>query len=614
MSTAVIEYLDKSITRLNQATLYLYLDHNETDEQRFSDLMRDLLKQLIQLMHSKHNQRFSAESYNRLKAMRDEPSTMMLKPDDESVQEMLINELKRFDRTYVIVDALDECIDGALLRQKLQCLKEHNVKFWFTQCSKGDEGPRRTAYCNKCKKEPLGAYWRCVICTGVDDEGYDIYPECRERRVSCEDASHELEWFDFARLEINANEEDIRRYVTWRLQKEVEIGSSPYDERLGSGVISTSLGDRCRDDEPLTEKIKDVISTKAEGNFLLASLYLQLIQDPLSSVLEVLESPLPQTHEEAYEAIMNRIESDYNAVRRSLVKKLLTLIVCTRRPLSWAEMNQAIDIEMGHRTFRPGRRNQKSHVLRLALGLVTIEPSSGATDSGAVRIIHKTAQRYFEKTRDKWFDSWRADIASITLTYLNFPTFTKPCVGDSFMQRKQENPFLAYAGAYWGVHAREEGCSPEIEKLVLQIVDNPERLQAIVQALYHLEPQKFQGWDNPKNVSPVHMLAWFGLDNAIGRLREQQSPMRFMRPLNSTDDEHQRTPLMYACRQGFAVQWKSSLPLELIRIFLTSSRMLLCFMLCYLSSRRACMYSNLFCERSRSTSVFLIQVARIEQH
>ena len=559
MSAMAIDCLRERTMNTNQAVLFLYLNYKEHDDQTVEKLMNNLLRQLI--VH-KRDRGMQASSFADLKHMCQKDQEEGLGPDPKEISNLLSKELQTLDRTYLIVDAMDECSDSVELRDRLYGFKKDRVSFWFTQRSTGNEGRHRIS-CAKCPKERLGVYYHCASCKGQNDAEFDICQECFDAHSHCNDASHVLVRFDEVRIEIKAQDKDIREYVTWELDHQLALGNRSIDSRFKDEVQSTSLlGDNCRNEPELPEKIKEAITEAAKGRFLQAKLYMETLKHQPSpqDILDAIAN-LPENFEDSYDELMKRIE-DYSFQENGLAKKLLYWIVCTQRPLLWRELEQALAVKVGDDKFNPKRKVGEGHLLKLAAGLITIEQSSSTSRGGAVRLIHQSAQAYFEETRDRWFSSWRTDIAATTLTYLTFNVFAEPCRGPEkyslFEERQQKNPFFAYAGSYWGFHVREEGsnakegCSADVKKLVLQIVRCQSRLDAMVQALYYLDSLRSNSWDVLKGIKPIHILAWFGLDDIIQELLVGQSESQVKDILNCQDNGQGRTALLYACKQGHA--------------------------------------------------------------
>lgn len=70
-----------------------------------------------------------------------------------------------------------------------------------------------------------------------------------------------------------------------------------------------------------------------------------------------------------------------------------------------------------------------------------------------------------------------------------------------------------------------------------------------VQALCYLDVSRMNSWDVQKRVGSIHLLAWFGLNDALEDILRGLSKSACLSLLNSRNHTHGRTVLMYACRQ-----------------------------------------------------------------
>ncbi|KAJ9663002.1 hypothetical protein H2201_005880 [Coniosporium apollinis] len=88
------------------------------------------------------------------------------------------------------------------------------------------------------------------------------------------------------------------------------------------------------------------------------------------------------------------------------------------------------------------------------------------TESNIIRLVHYTAQEYFERTREKHLPDGPKLIASACLTYLSFDAFSEGhCRSNQDLEsRLAEYPLLPYSAEYWADHARED-----IEESILNL-------------------------------------------------------------------------------------------------------------------------------------------------
>ena len=403
-------------------------------------------------------------------------------------------------------------------------------------------------FCSNCGERPLRLYFSCKICA---DGYFDLCQSCMDKGVHCEDESHTLRELYWEReINIEPSEEEIKRYVQWVLDKELRLGiSNSGDRRLHVRQRGTTpLGRLCRKDSNLENKILSVVVARANGMFMLANLYMNSLKVKLSlpEVMDALEN-LPHSYYDMYEKTMERIDAPSLGDRENnasgLAKRVLSWVACAYRPLSLLELEDALAIDLEKPDTRTTSEYDQITLLEITAGLLTIDP-----DEKAVRLVHFTAQEYFNEKREKWFPNASADIARACLQYLSHEDLLEPCQGiwedKEFETRKRKHPFLSYAYQHWGDHARIAGSDPATEAAVLHFASNPKKIASFTQAAWYLDSTDDTNWDIRKDASSLHVCAWFGLTNVVPKLLNRGLDIDCQDPI------YEQTPLMYACRRG----------------------------------------------------------------
>jgi hypothetical protein len=138
---------------------------------------------------------------------------------------------------------------------------------------------------------------------------------------------------------------------------------------------------------------------------------------------------------------MARIKSQPEA-SGELAKKVLFWITCAKRSLTRIELQHALSIKVGDSEWREEYLPEVEDMVSVCAGLVTVDE-----ESGIIRLVHHTAQEYFERTQNHWFQDAGTDIANICVTYLSFNAFEAgSCHTDEeFKARLQLNPLYYYA-------------------------------------------------------------------------------------------------------------------------------------------------------------------------
>ncbi|KAJ7108280.1 ankyrin repeat-containing domain protein [Mycena epipterygia] len=202
-------------------------------------------------------------------------------------------------------------------------------------------------------------------------------------------------------IDVCATEHDIRRYV------DIHILQSP---RLSRHIKTRP---------ELQEEICSKIISNVEGMFLLAKLHIESLATKntvkaVRDTLQHLPKDLDQTYDEAMERINCQNEDD-----KQLGKLALTWVAYAKRPLSVAELREAIAIDHDTSTLDVDELLDINTILSVSAGLIIVDEAMSI-----VRLIHYTTQHYFEKIQMTEFTSAHSDIASKCFTYLSFSEFS----------------------------------------------------------------------------------------------------------------------------------------------------------------------------------------------
>jgi len=237
--------------------------------------------------------------------------------------------------------------------------------------------------------------------------------------------------------------------------------------------------------------------------------------------------------DKAYQDVMERINKQQPGFRQ-LAEKVLSWITCAKRPLTTSELQHALAVEVGDSKLDEDNLCRTERMASVCAGLVTIDE-----ESGIIRLVHYTTQKYLERTQDKWFPNAEAEIATICVTYLSFDTFESGvCRTDSdFKKRLRLNKLYDYASHCWGHHAREASTSCQG---VIKFLQKQAPVEASSQALFaNLMSQIFL-----MKITGLHLAAYWGLNATVQLLLAAE-----IVDVNSKDS-WDRTPLSYAAENG----------------------------------------------------------------
>ncbi|KLJ06231.1 hypothetical protein EMPG_10341 [Blastomyces silverae] len=329
-------------------------------------------------------------------------------------------------------------------------------------------------------------------------------------------------------LEIRASDSDVEKYLREHMSQ------------LPS-FVRTSADD-------IQEEIIKGIRNAVDGMFLLARFHLDSLtsKPSLKAIRKALEK-LPRgsnAYDAVYQNTMERIENQ-PPVQVDLAKRIISWIVCTRRPLKVIELRHALAVEPQENELDQTNLPDENMMLSTCAGLVTVD-----SKSRIIRLVHYTAQQYFDRTQASWFLMAHKDIATTCLAYLSFDVFSSRT-----SERDEERELLLkkyrfydYSAKNWGHHAR--GHSVE-ESLVMDFLGDDFKVAASAK---HLDiPLDIVTLDEsfpPPASNALRILkgtflaAHFGLDSVLRAILDNTPSYARLR------DSKGRTPLCYAAGSG----------------------------------------------------------------
>ena len=544
LSSIVVQRLRDEVEKNQKnkvAVLCMFLDYKESKQQTLNRLLGSLLKQLVQAQGDTVR---SAELRKIWKESVSESSPTLV-----DLERVLHLDIQTYERVYLVVDALDECpstVEPPLM-EKLRNMPSEKTSIMVT-ARPLDEVIQTVVCCSVCGRKPLQLYYHCTIC---DSGEFDLCQICKDDKKHCKIKSHSLaEPYSTREINVEASHDEIRQFFEHSINVTIKIGTTGVsDPRLPTSHRGTTrLGRMCLKDPCLKDEILSTVPEMADGQFLLAKLYMDALNVKLheKDVRDLLQD-LPKDFNVLYEQVMERINTPANINENSpaLAKKMLSWIVCTHRPLTLMEMQDALAIDPKDTEFDPNAICDKVTLLEITAGPVTV-----ASDAGEVRLVHLTAHAYFERQRERWFQDADLDIALVALHCLNYKDVSHTSVGgdeedEEFNEKRKSHPFLAYASQYWGDHAHAARRDPRLQSAVVEYLGDAQKVASTVLALWYLDSTSSASWDLRRDASGLHVAAWFGLAYAIPDLHKN-----FGMDVNGQDPKFGQTSLMYACRRG----------------------------------------------------------------
>ena len=165
--------------------------------------------------------------------------------------------------------------------------------------------------------------------------------------------------------------------------------------------------------------------------------------------------------------------------------------------------------------------------IRCCQGLVAID-----SESKVIRLVHYTAQEFFDRNRSLYFPEANVDMTEACLTYLMFEVFKQgptdyvsprhlgmaalsfkgPVSESRFLSsRQQRHPLQQYIAQHWGAHARGK-VESILQDKILAFLQTPQALASAVQAQYaytYTHHHRTLSWNEPL---PLHVAISFDLE------------------------------------------------------------------------------------------------------
>lgn len=484
----LIDSLQKATRNRDVGIAYIYCSYKERQRQSSSNLIASIFQQfLMQKSDIPIDVINLYERHTRIKT----------RPLLNDYLRHLRAIIKDFSRVYIIIDGLDECSEANLTRSNF------------------------LAGINEIRPH---------ICTFVTSR---YLPNI----------ARELD--GATRLQIQANDDDIRKYLIQRLQK-WEFLRSHLDK-----------------DPNLHETIIGSIINKAQRMFLLARLYIEsLTRFPTLRKVKAALKSLPEGLENMYDDVLERIQGQ-DAELASLAMNVLGWIYHAKRPLQLLELQHALAVEPEDTFLDEDGLPDKDLLISVCGGLLSVQ------ERDIVTFIHYTAQEYFDQRGPSLFEHVRVSVPQICLTYLSFEDLVQGAsrTDEAFEARLSSYPLLEYASSYWGTHAQsQEASSQVLEGQIMNFLKSPGAISSSMQikTVYHREHRiKYAGYSQafPKHTPGLVLASSFGLSKIAAALIEQDARIeeedsRGVRAIHQAIWEHQNSVAQLLLDQGAEINAK----------------------------------------------------------
>ena len=524
LASIIFDHLQEISQGQNHAVLIAYCGYNETKSQSIDNLVAAIVKQVIQIQPDKAESPTKHSVGISLAEMYRSHSKKETFPSLPELRKLLHEELKKFEKCYIIIDALDEIADEPKRLELLDLLSAERLNVLITSRRLDNIADlfSTDVLCDGCEDGNARVHYHCRQCGGY---GFDLCESCFEQGFTCAEEGHyTIKRFVAATISIEATRSDIRNYVQWRIDHEA---------RLLDCVTKKQV---------LREQIAVTLVQQSNGMFLLAKLHMDALSTKRTpKAVQATLRTLPTEIAGTYEQAMSRIEAT-NEDDRRLAMNLLRWIVFAARALTVEELEHATSVVPNSHEIDSDEIVSASDLTSLCAGLVVIDASN------ILRLVHFSAQSYLQDNRTKWFSDGDFDIAQTCLTYLTFKEFEMgPCSGQNerrdFVARSNDYPLLDYACTYWGIHVSRSKDATALTKQALHLLQSKTLRQSSVQALWYSDNPTLAGWDAKEQVEAIHLASYCGLADVVTALIRDGSVI-------DCKDSMGTTPLMYAVNGG----------------------------------------------------------------
>ena len=214
---------------------------------------------------------------------------------------------------------------------------------------------------------------------------------------------------------------------------------------------------------------------------------------------------MPKSLYGIYDQAMERIDSQDDD-HKDLGRRVLSWVSYAFRPLSLHALQEAVSTRLGDNSLDVDRLPQEKRLILVCAGLVVIDQ-----EDNTVRLVHHSAQEYFDRSRESHFPDAALNIARACITYISFDVFSNhPLWRHEKRRFRQPGPsFFDYAIQYWPNHTRET-TGPAIYHFIQKFISE------------HLDTLKLNIVTSrvPSHCTPLWIAASFNLEDIVRQLLE----------------------------------------------------------------------------------------------
>ena len=203
---------------------------------------------------------------------------------------------------------------------------------------------------------------------------------------------------------------------------------------------------------------------------------------------------MPRELDDLYKETVQRIRRQAGD-DGELGMRVVSWVTHTKRPLHVEELANGLAVEYdddegAHDLDIDNLLSPKS-LVDVCAGLVVID-----VGSQVIRLVHYTAQEYFDKERLQLFGNAEVEISRASLTYLSYDIANVTPSDQMISEVMLSHPFLAYASLFWFLHVKDIGKNTDHQTVMqkaLEYVNDPAKIlfSAVILRKLLLRPRNY---------------------------------------------------------------------------------------------------------------------------
>ncbi|PLN77319.1 ankyrin [Aspergillus taichungensis] len=460
-------------------------------------------------------------------------------PRTQTLLEQILQELlANFERTYLIVDGLNQCSAEVVDVAKIYPMKliQDGLRLSLLTTSLGYRETNAVVFCDTCPRNNIAVYFHCD-CNGGN---FDICLECKDAGKTCPQKHKGIE-YDTVRVEVRAEDEELSLYCQSRLKHIPRLCGDLRDARVHPfPPHEPAAVDYLQDKPDLLREVAQKIASKAQGKFLLAKIWTEkLLSLPVKpkneqQLLNELDY-IPFNHLKGYcKGRVETLKLYKDEPELEVAFQTLTCVAVALRALPLLAIQHALALTSDSGDIGSLNLHPRTYILRATNGLITVD--KGDVKHSFVWLLHDTLRSVFsEFEHEPRLKNANSAMASLCIDYFRHEQFDAHC------ESLESYPFLVYALQHWGDHVRLAALEGDetLEGKAWRLLQNRQLVAKLTRASFGL---KSTGTFIHEGVGAAHLCAWFGLTRLICKVNRGN--------LDTHEPQHGRSPLRYACLKG----------------------------------------------------------------